>query len=441
MSWPLPLPTTRCAWLAAAAALPVAAGAWVPPLAWAGLALLGAVLLAAAVDWAALPRPRDLDVRRVEKAILPLAADDTLELHVRLTGSGPATLRATIDLPDGIVRVSEPADAALAPGERVALTTRVRAMRRGAFALSSVHVRMRSRWALAEREMRFELPAEVRVPPGARAAAQAAQLLRGGRRLEAGARRTRRRGEGTSFESLREYVRGEDPRRIDWKASAKHAKLIARQYEVERNQSLILLVDCGRWMTGEVGGLTRLDHALEACVMLAHTAARRDDRIGLLAFADEVLAWVPPAKGRAAVEAIREATMRIEPRLVESDYVAAFTHLASRHGKRSLVVLFTDVLSRDASRDVVSECARAARRHLPLAVTLRDDDLDAAAAEVPVNAAAAYRQAAGEDLLLEREQALAAMRAAGVRVVDVSPRALSPAVVESYLDVKSRLLV
>jgi uncharacterized protein (DUF58 family) len=380
-------------------------------------------------------------VRRAEKAILPLAGDDTLDVVVRLAAGGAATLRVTADLPDGIVRVAEPAEAALAAGERAAFATRVRAMRRGAFALSFVHVRVRSRWGLAEREVRFDLPAVVRVPPGARAAAQAALLLRGNRRLEAGSRRARRRGEGTSFESLREHVRGEDPRRIDWKASAKHAKLIARQYEVERNQSLVLLVDCGRWMTAEVGGLTRLDHVLETCVMLAHAAARRDDRVGLLAFADEVLAWVPPTKGRAAVEAIREATMGIEPRLVESDYVAAFTHLAARHGKRSLVVLFTDVMSREASRDVVSECARAARRHLPLAVTLRDDDLDAAAAEVPANAAAAYRQAAGEDLLLEREQALAAMRASGVRVVDVSPRGLSPAVLETYLDLKSRLLV
>jgi uncharacterized protein (DUF58 family) len=421
--------------------VPVAAGAWSPVVAWAGLAALLALVAAAAADWAALPRARDFDVSRAAKPILPLAADDTIEVLVRLASRGPVNVRVSADLPDGVERVSDPREATLDSGARATFGTRVRAMRRGAFALSLVHVRARSRWGLAECEIAFDLPAEVRVPPGARAASQAAQLLRTGRRREAGVRRSRRRGEGTSFESLREYVRGEDPRRIDWKASAKHAKLIARHYEVERNQSLILLVDCGRWMTAEVGGLTRLDHVLESCVMLAHAAARMDDRVGLLAFADEVLAWVPPAKGRAAVEAIREATIRIEPRLVESDYVAAFTYLASRHGKRSLVVLFTDVLSREASRDVVAECARAVRRHLPLAVTLRDDDLDAAAAEVPLNAAAAYRQAAGEDLLLEREQALAAMRAAGVRVVDVSPRALSPALLETYLDVKSHLLV
>jgi uncharacterized protein (DUF58 family) len=137
------------------------------------------------------------------------------------------TVRLTADLPDGIVRAADPAETALATGERVTFPTRVRAMRRGAFALSGAHVRIRSRWGLAECEVHYVLPSEVRVPPGARAAAQATQLLRRGSRLEAGVRRSRLRGEGTSFESLREYVRGEDPRHMDWKASAKHAKLIA----------------------------------------------------------------------------------------------------------------------------------------------------------------------------------------------------------------------
>jgi uncharacterized protein (DUF58 family) len=187
--------------------------------------------------------------------------------------------------------------------------------------------------------------------------------------------------------------------------------------------------------------MTRLDHALSSCVLLAKVAATRDDRVGLVAFADEVLAYVPPTKGRAAVDAILSATSRIEPRLVESDYAGAFAYLASRHRKRSLVVLFTDLMSKDSSRAVVDECARGARRHLPLAVTMRDVDLDAIAAGVPANAASAYRQAAAEELLLEREHALAVMRRAGVQVVDVAPRSLGPAVVERYLDVKARSLV
>lgn len=194
-------------------------------------------------------------------------------------------------------------------------------------------------------------------------------------------------------------------------------------------------------MTGEVAGMTRLDHVLESCVLLAHVASTRDDRVGLLAFADEVLAYVPPAKGRAAVEAILAAVFNLQPRLVESDYVGAFAYLSAHHRKRSLLVLFTDVLSRDTSRVVVDECVRSVRRHLPLAVTLRDVDLDAAAQAVPANASAAYRQAAAEELLLEREQALAVMRRAGIQLVDVAPKSLGPAVVDRYLEIKSRMLV
>jgi uncharacterized protein (DUF58 family) len=439
--FPLPLPTARCAWFAAAAAAPVAAGAFVPALAWIGLVLLVVVLVATVVDWTAIPRAADFRVERVERPALSHGDDETLAVDVRLVVGGPTTARALDDLADGLDRVADPAPARVGVDGATRFSTRVHASRRGTADLSAFHLRCVGRFGLAERQIRFDLPARLRVYPGVRAVAQFARRLRRGRHEEAGVRRSRRRGEGTSFESLREYVRGEDPRFIDWKASAKHAKLIARRYEVERNQNVILMVDCGRWMTGEIGGMTRLDHALSSCVLLAKAAATRDDRVGLVAFANEVLAYVPPTKGRAAAEAILRATADVAPRLVESDYAGAFAHLAARHRKRSLVVLFTDVMSKDASRAVVDECVRGARRHLPLAATLRDVDLDVIAGGVPANAAATYRQAAAEELLLERENALAVMRRAGVQVVDVAPAALGPAVVERYLDVKARSLV
>jgi len=439
--FPLPLPTARCAWLAAAAALPVAAGAFAPALAWAGLVALALLSVVALVEWTTLPRARDLRVERVERAVLSQGDEETLDVDVRLVTGAAVTARAIDDLADGLDRLADPPETRLAPDEPARFSTRVRAARRGAAALGAFHLRWRGGLGLVERQARFDLPQEIRVHPGVRAVMRAAQRVARGRHEESGARRSRRRGEGTSFESLSEFVRGDDPRFIDWKASAKHAKLIARRFEVERNQNVMLMVDCGRWMTSEIGGMTRLDHALAACVLLARTAAMRDDRVGLLAFADEPLAYVPPTKGRAAVEAILRATSEIEPRLVESDYAGAFAHLASRHRKRSLVVLFTDVMSKDSGNAVVAECARGARRHLPLAVTLRDVDLDAIAGAVPKNAAAAYRQAAAEELLLEREQSLVALRRAGVQVLDVAPTSLGPAVVERYLDVKSRSLV
>jgi uncharacterized protein (DUF58 family) len=439
--FPFPLPTTRLAWLVAAAAAPVAAGALLPVAAWIGLVAMAALLVAAIVDWAALPRARDLRVARVEREALSHGDEEALAVEVELLRGRSVSLRVVDDLADGLRRVCDPAPTSVAVGEPVRLATRAMPTSRGRLRLGAVHLRVASAWGWAERQIEFDLPAEVRVHPGLRAVRLAARRLRPGRREEAGRRRSRRRGEGTSFESLREYKPGDDPRAIDWKASAKHAKLIARHYEVERDQSVLLVVDCGRWMTGEVAGRTRLDHVLEACVVLAHVAAARDDRVGLLAFADEVLAYVPPTKGAAAVEAILDATLGVAPRLVESDYAGAFAFLASRRRKRSLLVLFTDVLSADASRAVLAECIRAVRRHLPLAVTLRDSGLDAVAAGEPRDAGGAYRQAAAEEVLLEREQALALLRRAGVQLLDVAPSSLGPDLVEKYLDVKSRLLV
>lgn len=441
--WPLPLPTPRAAAWVAAAALPVALATWWPSAAVVAAAGLVAVAAACIYDFLALPRPSAIEAVRDGAAVLPLGAvtDVVVALRRRDDDRRAVVAEFVDDLAPSLARVREPAGLVLAHGADARAVTVVRPERRARLRLGAVHVRLCGPLGLAARQVRFDVGRDVRVLPGIAAVADAARLLRNGLRREAGRRRTRRRGEGTSFESLREYARGDDPRKLDWKASARHGKLITRQYEVERSRTVILLVDCGRWMTGEVGGLTRLDRVLDACVLLAHVAALRDDRVGMLAFSDRIEAYVPPVKGRAAVERIVDATLDVQPRLVESDYERAFAEFAARHRKRSLVVLFTDVLSRDASKVVADEMRRQARRHATVAVTLRDPDLDAVADAVPGNASAAFEQAAAEELLLERDAALTRMRRDGIHVLDCDPRRLGPAVVERYLDLKARLLV
>jgi uncharacterized protein (DUF58 family) len=441
--WPLPLPTPRAAALVAAAAVPLVLATWWPVAAVVTVLILVGLLVAATVDYLALPQPHALEASRGGSAVLPLGAATPVTVTVRRRDGGRQALAAEAvdDLAPSLDRAADPGPVVLAAGDATTVTTTVLPRRRARLRLGALHLRVHGPLGLVARQVRFDVGRDVRVLPGVAAVADAARLLRHGLRREAGRRHVRRRGEGTAFESLREYVRGDDPRSLDWKASARHGKLITRQYEVERSRTVLLLVDCGRWMTGEVGGLTRLDRVLDACVLLAHVAALRDDRVGLLAFSDVVHAYVPPVKGRAAVERIVDATLDVQPRLVESDYERAFAELASRHRKRSLVVLFTDVLSHDASRIVVDEMRRQARRHAALAVTLRDPELDAVADAVPANASAAYEQAAAEELLLERDAALARMRQAGLHVLDVDPRRLGPAVVERYLDLKARLLV
>ncbi|MCE9637978.1 MAG: DUF58 domain-containing protein [Planctomycetes bacterium] len=450
-TWPLPLPTARAAAFIAAAAVPVVVATWWTPAVWIGAVMVLAVLVACLVDFFALPHPETIECLRLGSPVLPLGAGTDVSVAIRRReGVGPAARAAARtaipfefvdDLDVHIARVREPEGLVLPAAGHVVATTTVLPSRRGRMQLGAVHVRLRGPMGLAGQQVRFDVGRDVRVLPGVASVADAARLLRRGLRREAGLRQARRRGEGTSFESLREYVAGDDPRKLDWKASARHGKLIARQYELERSRTVLLLVDAGRWMTAEVGGLTRLDHVLNACVLLSHVAALRDDRVGMLAFAERILAYVPPVKGRMAVERIVDATLDVEPRLVESDYERAFAELAARHRKRSLVVLFTDVLSNDASRIVADEAKRQARRHVVLLVTLRDPALDALADCTPANASAAYEQAAAEDLLLEREQAIARMRRDGLHILDIDPRRLGPALVEKYLDLKARLLV
>lgn len=443
-SWPLPLPTPRAAACVAACAPLVALGALAPPAAIVGLLLLAAVLVLILVDFMRAPVGRQLAAVRRSGLVLTVGEEEELEVEIwvrgpRAEGRGPL-VRVVDALPDGIDEV-RPAEPARLSGGRRRFSTVVRATRRGRHRLTRIDIRAAGPLGLAERETRVDLPLEVRVHPGIRGIKGTRRLLRRALRSEMGSRRVRRRGEGTAFESLAEYVPGEDLRKVDWKASAKRAKLITRRYEVERSQNLVVLLDGGRWMTAEVNGLTRYDHVLNATLLLARVANLRQDRVGMLAFAEDVQAFVPPTPGRAAEERILEAVYEIEPELVEPDYGRALRYLALHHRKRSLIVLFTDVLSREASRIVIDEFARLRRRHLLLIVTLRDPAVDALATATPTNRSAAYLQAAAEELRLEREHALAALRSRGVHVLDVTPEELGPGVVDRYLELKSAQLL
>lgn len=291
---------------------------------------------------------------------------------------------------------------------------------------------------LGRHRMRVPLPWEVVVYPplvSVRLRASVAEALR---RREAGMKAVRRLGEGRLFESLREWVPGDDLRSIDWKATARRAKVITRQYEAERRQQVLLVLDTGRLMTADVGGVARLDFAVQAALELAYAAAQHDDNVGIMTFADGVQHFVAPERGRAGVRGVMDVLAEVQPKLVEPDYPGAFRYLAARNRKRALTVLFTDVIDRFASDALVANVATLRPRHLPLAVTLRNPELDAAGAQRPATSRDAYRKAAAEELLHAREEALGHMRRAGVLVIDVTPERAAQAVVAKYLDLKRR---
>ena len=292
---------------------------------------------------------------------------------------------------------------------------------------------------LGRHRARLPLPWDVVVYPplvSVRLRASVAEALR---RPDAGMKAIRKLGEGRLFESLREWVPGDDLRHIDWKATARRAKVITRQYEAERRQQVLLVLDTGRLMTADVAaGVARLDFAVQAALELAYAAAQHDDNVGIMTFADGVQHFVAPESGRTGVRRVMDVLAEVQPKLVEPDYPGAFRYLAARNRKRALTVLFTDVIDRFASDALVANVARLRPRHLPLAVTLRNPELDAAAMLRPTTPRDAFRKAAAEELLHAREEALAHMRRAGVLVIDVTPERAAQAVVAKYLDLKRR---
>ena len=292
---------------------------------------------------------------------------------------------------------------------------------------------------LGRHRFRLPLPWDVVVYPplvSVRLRASVAEALR---RRDAGSKPIRQLGEGRLFESLREWVPGDDLRHIDWKATARRAKVITRQYEAERRQQVLLVLDTGRLMTADVAaGVARLDFAVQAALELAYAAAQHDDNVGIMTFADGVQHFVAPERGRTGVRRVLDVLAEVQPKLVEPDYPGAFRYLAARNRKRALTVLFTDVIDRFASDALVANVATLRPRHLPLAVTLRNPELDAAATQRPTTPRDAFRKAAAEELLHAREEALGHMRRAGVLVIDVTPERAAQAVVAKYLDLKRR---
>lgn len=303
----------------------------------------------------------------------------------------------------------------------------------GAFVVDSV-----GPLGLGVRRGGFPLPWDVAVYPPLVTIRLRASVTQALRRREQGMKPIRQLGEGRLFESLREWVPGDDLRHIDWKATAKRRKVMSRQYEAERRQQVMLVLDCGRLLTAEVAGVPRLDHVVQAALELAYAAVQHDDNVGVMAFADGVQHFVAPQRGRLALKRVLDVLAVIQPRLVEPDYPGAFRYLAARNRKRALTVLFTDVIDRFASDALVANVASLRPRHLPLAVTLRNPELDHVATLRPAVPRDAFRKAAAAELERAREEALGHMRRAGVLVLDVLPERAAQGVVAKYLELKRR---
>lgn len=312
---------------------------------------------------------------------------------------------------------------------------------RGLYYFGSINVRWLSRWGLVWRQKSFERAESVKVYPNARRAREMELTALGARSLTASRRRSILRGEGRDFESLRDYVRGDELRHISWTATAKRGKLVTRQYQVERDQTILIAVDAGRLMTGRIETESKFDLAVHAAIALMSSAVRGGDNVGILTFSRRITKFIPPKKGFDLIDATLEALHDVEPEMVEPSYARALQFIASNLKKRALVIILTDIIDEEGSKDLIHALKLLRPRHLPLVVTIGDTDLRAAVNEIPTDEKLLFTQSVAEEILDQREKALRFVESQGGLALDVNASTLAPALLESYLRIKEKGLL
>jgi uncharacterized protein (DUF58 family) len=313
--------------------------------------------------------------------------------------------------------------------------------KRGRFEFGLIAVRYLSRWRLVWTQTRVGAAITVKVYPNMRRAREAELRALGARSFVAARRKSQWRGEGRDFESLRDYVRGDERRHISWTATARRGKLVTRQYQMERDQTILIALDAGRLMTARIENETKLDSAVNAALALMSAAARAGDNAGLLVFGRRIQAYLPPKRGAEHLDAALEALYAVEPEMIEPSYSRAFEFVAANSRRRSLVVVLTDLVDEEGSRELLASLKLLRPRHLPLVVTIADRDLKAAVRETPQNESELFRQSVAEEIIHLREAALRLVEAQGGLALDVTAAALAPRLLETYLRVKERGLL
>jgi len=409
-----------------------------PAVAWVLAAGLTLVLAAAGVEAARLWRLAVV-AERPPSVALSLGETESLELSLRTTSSATVRLLVRQAWPQLLDAVSTTRPAACRAGETVRLSLPVRPVARGRAELAPPWVAA-TFWGLAERVVAVAPPGEVVVLPDLRAVGGLHAKLNRFALRGLGSRSAPRLGKGREFDRLREYVRGDEFRDIAWRASARHRKLIVREHRLDRSQDVVVCVDRGHRMAARVAGLTRLDHAVNAAVLLGYICNRMEDRVGLVSFATDVTVGAGTGRGAAHLRRLTSALAGVRAELVHTDYRALAADLRRRRRARTLVVVLT-ALPELETRALVEAARSLLPQHLPLVVVLDDPALRAEAERRPRDRAELARALVARDVAAGREQTVRDLRRLGALVVEAAPGEAGIAAMNAYIDVKRRQLL
>lgn len=428
-------------------ALPLAASGVSPLFLWVAAGWLVLVLLLLLTDLRLTPQGMAWELARRHENRLSLAAWNRIEVTVRLRQNARAQRPLYVWLRDeppptfGIAERDRILGGLVTPGQPHTFVYQLRPPRRGDYAFGHLNLRWRSVLGLFCRQARFPAAEPVKVYPNLVDVKKYDLLVRKNRLWELGLRNARIFGSGTEFERLRDYLPDDEYRRINWKATARRGKPISVEYETERSQNLIAMLDVGRMMRSPVGDIAKLDYAINAVLLLAFVATQKGDRLGLLTFADGVQAWLAPRSGKGQFHRMLELLYAVEGQPVEPDYNAAFGYFAAKHNRRSLVLVFTDLTGSVSAEALVAHMSHLSRRHLALLITIGDPTVQRLARQAVVDSPSLYQRTVAEQLLEERKLTLDRLRRQGVLTLDAPANELSVAVINKYLELKARTMI
>ena len=410
---------------AAASFLPTIQGAW-----WGAGGVLAAALL-----WDALRLRRPPRIHAVRDHGAALSLGEWHEVSLRLENRDDRALSLTVfdHHPPGCEVVGMPQQITLPAGRLAELDCRLRPTRRGEARFGGTAIRSAGPLGLLLRQDELGEATTTRVYPSFRRVASQAFAV-GQRAGQIGVHLRRRRGHGLEFHQLRDYREGDSPRQIDWKAVSRRQQMISREYRDEQNQRVVFVLDCGRRMRARDGELGLFDRAIDAMLLLSFIALRQGDAVGLVTFGGHER-WLPPQRGRRAMQTVLDAVYDLDTTTAPSDYAEACHRLATRQPRRALVVLLSNLRDDDAG-DLSGLIAPLRKRHVLLLASLRDPALRVAREAAVVDLDGAIRAAALDEYELRRRESRGLLRGRGVRVLDVEPVELPRALVAQYMEIK-----
>ncbi|WP_184034143.1 DUF58 domain-containing protein [Chitinivorax tropicus] len=395
------------------------------------LLLMSAVALDAILIWRA---PQTMQAERHLAGVIPVGVESTVTLTLRQTGTLPVRVTLFDHYPVELHCEDFPITLRLAGRQGSSLQYRIRANQRGSFQFGRVEAQVGSPLGLWRRTIWLGAEQSIRVYPNFAKVSGYALLATANRLSLLGVLQRRRRGEGLEFHQLREYREGDSQRQIDWKATARMRKLISREYQDERDQQVMFLLDCGRRMAAQDGELSHFDHALNALLLLGHVALRQGDAVGLMTFASDTPRFVAPRKAKSTTSLLMDTLFDLQPGKLSPDYLRAALDLTTQVKRRALVIVVTSL--RDEDSDSLLPALKLLReRHLVVMASLREEALDLSRQTVDT-LEQALQFAATVDYNQRRAHALRQLTASGARCLDVEPAQLPLSLVNRYLELK-----